>query len=65
MSSTANRRARLRSKDSQNKVRYIQDRGTDLIRYQFRIKEGGKYDVFIEMEGMKKMKISGMIAIND
>ena len=51
--------------DSQNKVRYIQDRGTDLIRYQFRIKEGGKYDVFIEMEGMKKMKISGMIAIND
>ena len=47
--------------DSQNKVRYIQDRGTDLIRYQFRIKEGGKYDVFIEMEGMKKMKISGMI----
>ena len=51
--------------DSQNKVRYIQDRDTDLIRYQFRIKEGGKYDVFIEMEGMKKMKISGMIAIND
>ena len=51
--------------DSQNKVSYIQDRGTDLIRYQFRIKEGGKYDVFIEIEGMKKMKISGMIAIND
>ena len=28
-------------------------------------KEGGKYDVFIEIEDMEKMKISGMIAIND
>ena len=51
--------------DSQNKIRYIQDGGTDLVECKFKIKEGGKYDVFIEMEGMKKKKISGMIAIED
>lgn len=51
--------------DSRNNVRYIQDGETDLIKYKFKIKKGGRYDVFIEQEGIKDAKISGMIAIED
>ena len=36
--------------DSQNRIRYIQDRGRDLVEHRFKIEKEGKYDVFIEME---------------
>ena len=39
--------------DSQNKVSYIQDRGTDLIRYQFRIKEGGNMMFLLKWKDVK------------
>ena len=34
--------------DSQNRIRYIQDRGRDLVEHRFKIEKEGKYDVFIE-----------------
>lgn len=51
--------------DSKNKTRYIQDKGNDIIRYKFKIEKEGKYDVFIEVEDKKKVKIVGMIDIDD
>ena len=51
--------------DSQNRIRYIQDRGKDLVEYKFKIEKEGKYDVFIEMEDKKDVKIVGMINIDD
>ena len=44
--------------DSQNRIRYIQDRGRDLVEHRFKIEKEGKYDVFIEMEDKKDVKIS-------
>ena len=51
--------------DSQNRIRYIQDRGRDLVEHRFKIEKEGKYDVFIEMEDKKDVKIVGMINIDD
>lgn len=51
--------------DSQNKAKYIQDKETGLVKYKFKVKKGGRYDVFIEQEGIRNTKISGMIAIDD
>ena len=51
--------------DSQNRIRYIQDRGRDLVEYKFKIEKEEKYDVFIEMEDKKDVKIVGMINIDD
>ena len=49
----------------QNRIRYIQDRGRDLVEHRFKIEKEGKYDVFIEMEDKKDVKIVGMINIDD
>lgn len=51
--------------DSQNKIRYIKDGGTDLVECKFKIKKEGRYDVFIEVENKEDVKISGMIDIDD
>ena len=51
--------------DSKNKTRYIQDKRNDQIRYKFKIEKEEKYDVFIEVEDKKKVKIVGMIDIDD
>lgn len=51
--------------DSQNKIRYIKDGGTDLVECKFKIEKGGRYDVFIEIENKKDVKIVGMIDIDD
>ena len=51
--------------DSQNRIRYIQDRGRDLVEHRFKIEKEGEYDVFIEMEDKKDVKIVGMINIDD
>lgn len=42
--------------DSQNRIRYIQDRGRDLVEHRFKIEKEGKYDVFIEMEEKTMIK---------
>ena len=39
--------------------------GKDLVEYKFKIEKEGKYDVFIEMEDKKDVKIVGMINIDD
>lgn len=36
-----------------------------IIRYKFKIEKEEKYDVFIEVEDKKKVKIVGMIDIDD
>lgn len=38
---------------------------TDLVEHRFKIEKEGKYDVFIEMEDKKDVKIVGMINIDD
>ena len=39
--------------------------GRDLVEHRFKIEKEGKYDVFIEMEDKKDVKIVGMINIDD
>lgn len=51
--------------DSQNRIRYIQDNGRDIIECKFKIEKEGKYDVFIEVENKENIKIVGMIDIDD
>lgn len=50
--------------NTDNQLRYVQDKGVEEISHKFKINKGGTYDVIIESGNQKTNQFAGMVSIN-